>query len=332
MRREIIYHISTQPLTLGRPATASEYLRSLGYSRHLMTYLRHHSHTLFVNGVDTFTNHPLKTGDELRILFSDEDVSESGLHIVPNHMKLDIVYEDEDILVVNKPPYLPVQPSLGHREWTLGNGVTAYYEEQGLSFIYRCINRLDKNTSGLVLIAKNMASAAILYDAMKRREIHREYFSIVHGRLSDSICVTPPSPADNDQIAPSVWPEFPGIIALPIARIPGSTIMRMISLSGGKRAVTHFRAVQYDAETDTTALRIFLETGRTHQIRVHMAAIGHPVAGDGMYGTADGLIGRQALHSRVLEFCHPITRQKLHFECPIPEDMRRLCSSFSLQV
>jgi 23S rRNA pseudouridine1911/1915/1917 synthase len=183
-----------------------------------------------------------------------------------------------------------------------------------------------------VLIAKNMASAAILYDAMKRREIHREYFSIVHGRLSDSICVTPPSPADNAQIAPSVWPEFPGIIDLPIARIPGSTIMRMISLSGGKRAVTHFRAVQYDAETDTTALRIRLETGRTHQIRVHMAAIGHPVAGDGMYGTADGLIGRQALHSRVLEFCHPITRQKLYFECPVPEDMRRLCSSFSLQV
>ena len=171
MRREIIYHITSQPLTLGRPATASEYLRSLGYSRHLMTYLRHHPHTLYVNKTDAFTNHPLKAGDELRVLFSDDDVSESGLHIVPNHMKLDIVHEDEDILVINKPPYLPVQPSLGHREWTLGNGVTAYYEEQGVSFVYRCINRLDKNTSGLVLIAKNMASAAILYDAMKHREI-----------------------------------------------------------------------------------------------------------------------------------------------------------------
>ena len=332
MRREIIYHITSQPLTLGRPATASEYLRSLGYSRHLMTYLRHHPHTLYVNKTDAFTNHPLKAGDELRVLFSDDDVSESGLHIVPNHMKLDIVHEDEDLLVINKPPYLPVQPSLGHREWTLGNGVTAYYEEQGFSFVYRCINRLDKNTSGLVLIAKNMASAAILYDAMKRREIHREYFSIVHGRLPDSTCVIPPNPADNDQIAPAVWPAFPGIIDLPIARIPGSTIMRMVSFTGGKRAVTHFKAVLYDAETDTTALRIRLETGRTHQIRVHMAAIGHPVAGDGMYGTADDLIGRQALHSRVLEFCHPITRQKLHFECPIPEDMRSLCSSFSLQL
>ena len=332
MRREIIYHITSQPFTLGRPATASEYLRSLGYSRHLMTYLRHHPHTLFVNGMDAFTNHPLKAGDELRALFSDDDVSESGLHIIPNHMKLDIVYEDEDILVVNKPPYLPVQPSLGHREWTLGNGVTAYYEEQGLSFVYRCINRLDKNTSGLVLIAKNMASAAILYDAMKRREIHREYFSIVHGRLSDSICATSPCPADNDHHAAAVWPEFPGVIDLPIVRVPGSTIMRRVSLPDGKRAVTHFKAVLYDAETDTTALRIRLETGRTHQIRVHMAAIGHPVAGDGMYGTADGLIGRQALHSRVLEFRHPITRQKLHFECPIPEDMRRLCSSFSLQL
>ena len=119
MRREIIYHITSQPLTLGRPATASEYLRSLGYSRHLMTYLRHHPHTLYVNKTDAFTNHPLKAGDELRVLFSDDDVSESGLHIVPNHMKLDIVHEDEDILVINKPPYLPVQPSLGHREWII---------------------------------------------------------------------------------------------------------------------------------------------------------------------------------------------------------------------
>lgn len=367
MKRNITYHITEQPLTMGRPATANEFLRSKGYSRHLMTYLRHHDRTLLVNGEPVFTNRPLQEGDMLTAIFEDEEGGTSyqagseaqipsgsgeavSARIIPNHMDLDIVFEDEDILVVNKPPYLPVQPSLGHREWTLGNGVAAYYAEQGLPFVYRCVNRIDKNTSGLVLIAKNMASSAILYDAMKKRQINRVYYAVVHGKLDDTAqccvtsgglthaCTTPDRTANSDRTASgviqpsgrgyesrvSIWPEYPGVIDLPIARLPGSTIMREVNFEKGKRAVTHFRTLSYDEKKDVTALLVKLETGRTHQIRVHMSYIGHPIAGDGMYGMERDYISRQALHSASLDFRHPITQEPLHFECPVPDDIRSI--------
>lgn len=327
MKRTITYRITEQPLTLGRPATANEFLRSLGYSRHLMTYLRHHDNTLLVNGDPVFTNRPLSVGDVLTAIFTDEVKEEKDAHIIPNHMDLDIVYEDEDILVINKPPYLPVQPSLGHREWTLGNGVAAYYAEQRIPVIYRCVNRIDKNTSGLVLIAKNMASSAILYDAMKKRQIHRIYFTVVHGKIEDTMKLGS-DPVLFGQQPPSDWPDFPGIIDLPVARVPGSTIEREISSERGKRAVTHFRTAVYDPEKDLTSLFVKLETGRTHQIRVHMKAAGHPVVGDGMYGMEHDLIDRQALHSWSLDFLHPITKKPLHFDCPVPEDIRSLTTGF----
>ncbi len=323
MKRTITYTIKEQPVTPGRPSTANEFLRSRGYSRHLMTYLRHHDNTLLVNGEPVFTNHLLRPGDVLTAIFTDEPQEEEDAHIIPNHMDLSIVYEDEDILVINKPPHLPVQPSLGHREWTLGNGVAAYFEEQGIPFIYRCVNRIDKNTSGLVLIAKNMASSAILYDAMKKRQIHRIYFTVVHGKIEDSLKVFPEGDPSDLQ-PPAEWPDFPGVIDLPIARVPGSTIEREISPERGKRAVTHFRKAEYDPAADTTALFVKLETGRTHQIRVHMKAVGHPVVGDGMYGLPHDLIDRQALHSCSLDFFHPITQKPLHFVCPLPADIRSL--------
>lgn len=337
MKRTITYRISGQPLTMGRPSTASEFLRGKGYSRHLMTYLRHHDNTLLVNGEAAFTNRPLHAGDVLTAIFEDEPGQGDDASIIPNHMVLDIVFEDEDILVVNKPPYLPVQPSLGHREWTLGNGITAYFFEQGIPFIYRCVNRIDKNTSGLVLIAKNMASSAILYDAMKKRQIHRIYYTVVHGKLdsgsgscihakaySDSGAVLPDARSASPSLFPADWPDFPGIIDFPIARVPGSTIMRQVDLQRGKRAVTHFRTLKYDKEKDLSVLLVKLETGRTHQIRVHMAEIDHPVVGDSMYGLPHDLIGRQALHSYSLDFLHPVTQKPLHFECPLPEDIRSI--------
>lgn len=312
MKREIIYTIEGQPLTCGRPSTCSEYLRARGYSRHLMTYLRHHENTLFVNGQPAFTNRPLQAGDVLRAVFTDEPDPGSA-HIIPSPMALDIVYEDEDILVINKPPYLPVQPSLGHREHTLGNGVAAYFEAQGIPFIYRCVNRIDKNTSGLVLIARNMASSAILYDAMKKREIHRTYFALVHGKPDINHPVTCPG-----------FEDFPGLIDLPIARKEGSTIERMVDRTRGRRAVTHYRILSYSPGTDTSALLVRLETGRTHQIRVHMSAIGHPIVGDGMYGFEKDLTDRQALHSVFLDLSHPITGKALHFEAALPADIRSL--------
>ena len=338
MKRTITYRITGQMLKADRPVSASEFLRGKGYSRHLMTYLRHTDSTLLVNGKAVFTNRPLCAGDELTVIFEDTPGPDSDAHIIPSHMELNIIFEDEDILVIDKPPYLPVQPSLGHRERTLGNGVCAYYQEQGIPFVYRCVNRIDKNTSGLVLIARNMASSAILYDAMKTRQIHRTYFAVVHGKLNPGIfCCSgggnPSRCADlfrgadaSGSAGPAMWQDFPGVIDMPIARIPGSTIMRKVDPEKGKRAVTHYRILSYDEEKDITALLVKLETGRTHQIRVHMARIGHPIVGDGMYGVSPDMIGRQALHSLFLDLLHPVTGESLHFKAPLPEDIRSIIS------
>ena len=326
MRRQIRYQIEENPMTGNRPATCAEFLRSRGFSRHLLTYLRHHENTLLLNGEAVFTNHPVCRGDLLEVIFTDEIPSQT---IVPNPMDLKIQYEDEDILVINKPPFLPIQPSIGHFEYTLGNGVAAYYEAQGIPFVYRCVNRLDRNTSGLVIIAKNMASSAILYDEMKNRRIRRTYLTVVHGRI-----------------------EGPGTIDAPIRRRTASLVERCVDFESGQRSVTHYAPLSYHKAHDTTALSVHLETGRTHQIRVHMAYIHHPVVGDTLYGrTASAAavgpaagngpgdvssaeatgqpewINRQALHSLRLEFMHPITRQQMRFAAPLPEDIRRLLRS-----
>ena len=299
MRRQILYRIEDTPMTGDRPSTCSEFLRARGFSRHLLTWLRHHENTLFLNKTAVFTNHPLRRGDELEVIFTDEIPSVS---IIPNPMDLCIVYEDEDLLVINKPPFLPVQPSIGHFEYTLGNGVVAYYDAQGIPFVYRCVNRLDRNTSGLVIVAKNMASSAILYEEMKARRIRRTYLTVVHGLI-----------------------DAAGTIDAPIRRRAASLIERCVDPENGQRAVTHYAPISRNPENNTTALSVRLETGRTHQIRVHMAYIHHPVVGDTLYGERQcDLIDRQALHSLRLEFMHPITRRQISFEAPVPEDILRL--------
>ncbi len=302
MKRQIIYHIEENYMTGSRPQTCGEYLRTRGFSRHLLTYLRHHENTLFLNHEAVFTNHPIQKSDILEAIFIDEIPS---VTIVPNPMDLDILFEDEDILVINKPPFLPIQPSIGHYEYTLGNGVAAYYAAQGIPFVYRCVNRLDRNTSGLVIIAKNMASSAILYDEMKCRRIHRTYLTVVHGQIQEA-----------------------GTIDAPIKRRTASLIERCVDLEQGQRAVTHYTPISFNPDNHTTALQVHLETGRTHQIRVHMAYIHHPVVGDSLYGdTQSDYITRQALHSLKLEFMHPITRAMMHFTAPLPADIKSLLGS-----
>ncbi len=302
MKRQITYRIEEEILQGKRPATCGEFLRSRGFSRHLLTYLRHHDNTLLLNGEPVFTNHPLSKGDVLEAIFTDEI---SSVSIIPNPMPLDIIHEDEDILVINKPPFLPIQPSIGHYEYTLGNGVAAYYDSKGIPFVYRCVNRLDRNTSGLVIIARNMASSAILYDEMKSRRIRRTYLTVVHGHIDTS-----------------------GTIDIPIRRKTESMIMRCTDPENGQRAVTHFTPLSYNSLNDTTALSVRLETGRTHQIRVHMAHINHPVVGDSLYQERQSdYITRQALHSACLEFMHPITREQVSFRAPVPEDIQSLLAA-----
>ena len=276
--------------------TIEKYLKQKKYSHGCLVFLKKTEEGIKRNGVWAYTRDKLDAGDVLEILFAEEDSSEN---IVPVEMKLDIVYEDEDILVINKSADTPIHPSQGNYDNSLANGVKHYYESQGESFVFRCINRLDRDTTGLVVIAKNMLSSAALNAAMVNREIHRIYLAVVKGELPEK-----------------------GTIDFPIARKDGSTVERCVDMSGGEYAVTHFECVEKNEKYSLA--KIWLETGRTHQIRVHMNAIGHPLPGDFLYHNDRSEIGRQALHSWRLEFRHPVTGETMRFEQPLPEDMRNL--------
>ena len=284
--------------------TIEKYLKLKRYSHGCIVYLKKTEEGIKRNGVWAYTKDKLKTGDLLETVFLEEDSSEN---IVAVEMPLDIVYEDEDILVINKPSDTPIHPSQGNYDNSLANGVKYYYEKQGVNFVFRCINRLDRDTTGLVVIAKNMLSGAALNLAMVNREIHRTYLAVVKGRLPEN-----------------------GTIDFPIARKDGSTVERCVDFDCGEHAVTHFERVEKNEKYSLA--RIWLETGRTHQIRVHMSHIGYPLIGDPMYGEVSELIDRQALHCAVVGFEHPVSREWMEISCPLPEDMAKLCEQFGLKI
>ena len=222
--------------------TITQYLKSLGYSRHILTLLKQKEGSLLLNQSPAFTNVRLKEGDHLHIRLW-EDAGDTS--ILPAPVPFSIVWEDEDLLVVNKPADTPIHPSMGNRENTLANGVLFHYSQLGNPFVYRCINRLDRDTTGLLIIAKNALSGAILSQMMKDRQIRRTYLAIVKG----------------------IPPEC-GTIDAPIGRVPGSLLERQVDFLHGETAVTHFQTLQQHKELALVQLQ--LETGRTHQIRVHM--------------------------------------------------------------
>lgn len=276
--------------------TIEKYLKLKKYSHGCLVHLKKTEEGIKRNGAWAYTKDVLQAGDVLETVFVEEEASEN---IVAVEMPLDIVYEDEDILVINKAADTPIHPSQGNYENSLANGVAGYFKHKGENFVFRCINRLDRDTTGLVVIAKNMLSGAVLNQAMIQREIHRTYLAVVKGELPES-----------------------GTIDFPIARKEGSTIERCVDFECGEHAVTHFQCVEKNEKYSLA--KIWLETGRTHQIRVHMNAIGHPLPGDFLYHPDFSEIGRQALHSWRLEFMHPVTGALMKFEQPLPEDMRKL--------
>lgn len=281
--------------------TIEYFLRSMGYSRHLLTQLKRAEAGILHNGKPCFTNQTLAAGDRLEIRLPRE---ESSPHIQPVALPFSIVYEDQDLLVVNKPANTPIHPSPGNYTNTLANGLADYFQRRGEPFVYRCINRLDRDTTGLLLLARHALSASLLSAQMTRRQIHRTYRALVEGQTA---------------------PE--GTITLPIGRKPGSIIERCIDPRKGDPAVTHFRTLA--SQGNISYLELQLETGRTHQIRVHMSAIGHPLLGDSLYHP-QGLPGmeRQALHSYGLDFLHPIKKEAMHFTAPLPEDMQKLLATW----
>ncbi|MCD8074310.1 MAG: RluA family pseudouridine synthase [Lachnospiraceae bacterium] len=326
-----VSHPSVVSARSGRtPLTVERFLRAKGCSHHVLTLLKRTDHGILLNGVWAYGNQPVHPGDEITIRVEEAAGSEQ---ILPRALPLTIVYEDEDVLVADKPADMPVHPSAGNYENTLANAVMYYYSAKGIPFVFRCVTRLDRDTTGLVLLAKNSLSSAILSDQSAHRKIHREYLAITEGRLPES-----------------------GTIDAPIARGEGSALMRCIDPERGERAVTHYQRLALfwrkppasacypdamapgtsEACTDSMELhslpevlslaRIHLETGRTHQIRVHMKSIGHPLPGDFLYNPSSvcARTPRQTLHAHRLTFAHPVTGKTLSFVSDLPADMRNL--------
>lgn len=292
MKRTFSYKIpkefDNQPL--------SAFLKDKQYSAPIITHLKRTENGILLNGVWGRVRDILHEGDVLTIQLIE---TESSSNIVPSPLPLNIVYEDEDILVINKEADRPIHPSQGNYDNTLANAVAYYYAQKNESLVYRCINRLDRDTTGLLIIAKHMYSASILSDMVKNREIHREYLAIATG-------IAPPN----------------GTITAPIARVDGSTIERQVDFENGEYACTHFTTIK--SGNGYSLLSLKLETGRTHQIRVHMKHIGHPLPGDFLYNPDYTVIQRQALHSYRLKFKHPITGELLEFCAELPDDMNSI--------
>lgn len=276
----------------------SQFLSEHGYSSRLRLHLRTTPDCIFIGETSVFSNRILENGDILRVELVEKKGSEA---IIPVPMDLDILFEDDHLMVVNKPAGMPVHPSQGNYGNTLANGIAAYMEEKGVDFVFRAVNRLDRDTSGLLIIAKHMLSSGILSDQVKDHAIHREYAAIVCGKTDEN-----------------------GTIDASIARKDGSTIERVVDPERGESAITHYKTLAYNEETDLSYIRLLLETGRTHQIRVHMKHIGHPLPGDFLYNPDYRYIARQALHSVYLRFTHPITHVEMEFHAPLPNDMAAL--------
>jgi len=296
MNRTLCYEIT--PASAG--LTIEKFLKTQGYSSANITAIKKMPNNVVIAGKWVHMNQVLEPNQILTVNISETDASQN---IPPVQMALDIVYEDEDILVVNKPAGLSIHPSLNHYEDSLANGLAYYFESQGKPFIFRCANRLDKNTSGLTLISKHLVSANIISTAVKNREFHREYLAIVRGHL----------------------PEKVGIIDAPIGRVNDSIITRQVDFENGEPAITHFRVIE--EKNGHSLISIHLETGRTHQIRVHFKHLGFPLVGDHLYNPDMEYINRQALHSHKISFTHPITKKAMEFVAPLPNDMLTILNS-----
>ena len=270
-------------------------LKEFNFSNRLLTKLIKNKNILF-NGKEVDTRTLVTTPGIIKI---DLNYKEDNSNIVSTKMNLNIVYEDEWMLVVNKPAGCPIHPSRLHFEDSLSNGIKYYFDSINLNKKIRPVNRLDLNTSGLVVFAKCEYIQEQFSNQMSNNLLKKDYLCLVDG----------------------FFKEKSGSIDLPISRKQGSIIEREVN-QNGKKSVTHYTVLN---EFDNYSLvHCILETGRTHQIRVHMQAIGHPILGDTLYGKKSDLISRQALHSSKTECIHPVTKNKLTFIAELPDDIQRL--------
>ena len=279
------------------PLPVSRFLKQKGFSSQNLVQLKKNPDAVLANGVPCFMNHVLQPGDTLTLHIREE---RSSGKIPPVDLPLDIVYEDADLMVINKPAGMPIHPSMNNYYNSMANALAYYFEQQNCPFVFRCINRLDRDTSGLTIVAKHYVSAGMLSAMIANKAasgITREYLAIVKGS------VQPPE----------------GTITAPLGRKEGSIIERTVDFEKGESAVTHYKVL--DEKNGHSLVSLILETGRTHQIRIHMKYLGYPLIGDYLYHPDMEHIRRQALHAWKLSFRHPITGETLAFTAPLPEDM-----------
>lgn len=280
--------------------TIKEYFEREGFSARLITKIKNLEKGIVVNGERKTVRYTLVTGDELEIITEDTTSSSVPLSSIP----IKVLYEDEWYIAVDKAPGLPIHPSRSHIDDTLASGVMSYFS--GKHFVFRALTRLDRDTSGIVVIAKSSVSASRFASLLEKREVEKEYLALCSG----------------------VFNEKSGVIDFNIRRPSMENIMREAVEKGenkgentpeGSTAITNFKVLR---ESDKASLVLFsIVTGRTHQIRVHASKIGHAVIGDTLYGEESEHISRQALHAHRLSFIHPFTKEKTEIISPLPEDI-----------
>ena len=291
-------------------ALLRDYLRyEIGMSRALLVKLKKDENGILLNGERVTVRAVLSEGDRLSLAIEDEAEDENP-YLQAIEIPVDIIYEDDELVVVNKPSDMVTHTTHGHYEDSLANALYARYKGLGRAFVFRAINRLDRDTSGAVLVSKDRLSAFKLSRALQNGEIDKRYIAIVRGKLEGS-----------------------GEITGYICRCGDSIITRRVCSAeekGADWAHTRYRAL-YSSEEYSVILATPV-TGRTHQLRLHFSSVGHPIVGDTMYGGEGKEINRQALHAITLGFPLPSNGEKNTFYAPLPSDMLRICENIGFDT
>lgn len=284
------------------------FVRSLNISTTLLKRMKQRENGITVNGDHVTVRYVLSVGDELFLDDSDTFEDENP-HIVPSELPLDIIYEDDDVFVLNKPHSMPTHPSHGHYEDTLANSLCSEYRKRGLPFVFRAVNRLDADTSGAVLVARSSVSAYVLSQSMMAGKIRKIYIAVLDGEMDSPL---------------NEWRQYTSFI-----RREGDSIIKRISVNEGSAkefAVTNYNCI-YKGGGHSVVLAEPI-TGRTHQLRVHFSHLGYPISGDDFYGGSLSLIKRQALHAIFLSFPKTANGDTVAVNAEIPEDMAKIINSF----
>ncbi len=282
--------------------TIKDYLKKKSFSHALIANLKKYEDGIMVNGVRKYTDHHLVSDDELNVCIREKPTVS---RIMATELKLSVLYEDEDLMVVDKQAGIPIHPSRLNNTETLANAVANYLTDKGIDPVFHCINRLDKDTSGLTIIAKNMYAASLLSEMIRIRTIRRDYLAICEG----------------------IFRNNQGSVCAPITR-NGTSMIRYVDHENGEYAETDY---QVKGEGNGLSLvRLTLKTGKTHQIRVHMKHIGHPLIGDRLYNPDNRIMERQALHAQKLTFTHPVTGMNISITSDIPADMESVIRKYGI--